>query len=122
MNLNSIHFIELLKTVIGRNCSIVGRLGYALLSGISLAIIDLGVNNLIIVGFHQSFNISNVLVYLNHRSLNPSSVTALFLDIYFYIQITCYILIGGREGKFSDSGGFLLLFPEIRVRQFSQFY
>jgi hypothetical protein len=93
-----------------------------LFRGISLAIIDLGVNNLIIVGFHQSVNISNALVFLNHRSLNPSSVTALFLDICFYIIITCYIFIGGKEGKSEGTGGFLLLFPEIWVRQFRQFY
>lgn len=82
-----------------------GKFGYTLLSGINLAIIDLfRVSYWMILGFHQSVSSSCDFVVLNQLSLKPSKVTALFLDIYYYMRFTFWIVIGCRKGYESGNG------------------
>lgn len=92
-----------------------------MLRGINRASNEDTINYLITSGFHQSIINCNYLVYLNHTSINPSKVTALFLDIYLCINLACSILIGGRVGKSLYSGYWPIFLPDKDTNTSRQF-
>lgn len=98
-NLHSSHLIQGERTAIGRNSYFWGKLGYTLFNGIRRASNDIGDSNCSVSEFHQSFMSTLFVVFLNHLSLKPSNVTALFEDILFCIYSTISVPIYSSLGK-----------------------
>jgi len=103
LNLDSNHFRELLRMIIGLNYCLFGMLGWALFRGIRRASKERGNRWVIVWLFHQ-FVSSLGFEILNQLSLNPSNVTPLFLDIQLYISVTSSSVTGGKLGKLEIGG------------------
>ena len=119
MNLDSNHFRELLRMIIGLNCCFFGILGLALFRGIKRALKDRGSRWEIVSLFYQF--LSNFLVeFLNQLSLNPSNVTLLFFDIQARISDVSSSVTGGKLGKLEIRGD--SDFPESFSNSRTQFF